>query len=571
MLRIFKYVFKYPLLLFLGSLSMLLVIGIDQITPMIQKIFIDDAIIESKHSLILPLILSLLIATIIKSCLGFFKEFIYDYMSVKVHAQLKYELFDKIQSLEFAYFDHMNTGELMSRIGEDVENIFQSIGYGIRLFLENIIYFTMSTIILFHLNAKLTVICLAIMLPIGLITLRVEKQFGTCYGKISDQNAIINTTAQENIAGVRLIKAFTREQHEIKKFFNLNKRNYDLNMQLAQTTATYFPIIDFLTNMALVAMIIVGGYFVLSDQMSLGTLTAFNSYIWFIISPLRMLGWLSDLLSRTRASAQKIFKILDRPTHIASPSSSYSPKKVKGTICFKNVSFKYNEEIVLKNIDLTVPSGSTVAIMGTTGSGKSSLINLIGRFYDVCEGEVLIDGVDVKKWDLDTLRSNLSIVMQDTFLFSDSITNNVKFSTPSAAFEEVQTACEIACASEFVNTLENGFDSLIGERGLGLSGGQKQRLAIARALTRKSPILILDDATSALDTETEFELLDHLRQTATEATTFIIAHRISAVKNADLIIYLENGQIVEKGSHKQLLAKKGHYYETYKTQLAHLN
>lgn len=551
----------------IATLAMFTVIGIDQIVPLIQKSFIDDAILGGKSNLVVSLVIWLLVLALFKAILGYTKEFLYDLMSTKVHLNLKNQLFNHIQSFEFAYFDHMNTGELMARIGEDLENIWQTLGFGLRLLIENIFYIVLSTIILFSLNAKLAFICLILLIPIGFITLKLEKLFGACYGELSDQTAVINTTAQENIAGVRLIKAFAREKYEVKKFLKLNKRYYELNMRQASYMSKYFPIIDFLTNTALVAMIIFGGYMVLKEEMTLGTLTAFNTYIWYIVWPLRQLGWLTDMLSRTSASAKKIFAILDRPAEITSPDDAYCPDTLNGHISFKDVSFHYNEgEEVLSHINLDIPAGSTVAIMGTTGSGKSSLLNLIGRYYEPSSGEILIDGVPLSKWHLHTLRQNMSIVMQDTFLFSDTIADNVRFGKPNASMEEVATACDLACATPFIAELEEGYRTQIGERGVGLSGGQKQRLAIARAILRKAPILILDDATSALDTETEYELLTHLKEKNYQTTTFMIAHRISAVKNADIILYLENGKIVEQGNHETLLKKRGRYYAIYQKQ-----
>lgn len=567
MLRVFKYVFKYPTMIGIATLAMFTVIGIDQIVPLIQKSFIDDAILGGKSNLVVSLVIWLLVLALFKAILGYTKEFLYDLMSTKVHLNLKNQLFNHIQSFEFAYFDHMNTGELMARIGEDLENIWQTLGFGLRLLIENIFYIVLSTIILFSLNAKLAFICLILLIPIGFITLKLEKLFGACYGELSDQTAVINTTAQENIAGVRLIKAFAREKYEVKKFLKLNKRYYELNMRQASYMSKYFPIIDFLTNTALVAMIIFGGYMVLKEEMTLGTLTAFNTYIWYIVWPLRQLGWLTDMLSRTSASAKKIFAILDRPAEITSPDDAYCPDTLNGHISFKDVSFHYNEgEEVLSHINLDIPAGSTVAIMGTTGSGKSSLLNLIGRYYEPSSGEILIDGIPLSKWHLHTLRQNMSIVMQDTFLFSDTIADNVRFGKPNASMEEVATACDLACATPFIAELEEGYRTQIGERGVGLSGGQKQRLAIARAILRKAPILILDDATSALDTETEYELLTHLKEKNYQTTTFMIAHRISAVKNADIILYLENGKIVEQGNHETLLKKRGRYYAIYQKQ-----
>ena len=567
MLRVFKYVFKYPAMIGIATLAMFTVIGIDQIVPLIQRSFIDDAILGGQGNLVVSLVIWLLVLALFKAVLGYIKEFLYDLMSTKVHLTLKNQLFNHIQSFEFAYFDHMNTGELMARIGEDLENIWQTLGFGLRLLIENIFYIILSTIILFCLNAKLAFICLVLLIPIGFITLKLEKLFGACYGQLSDQTAVINTTAQENIAGVRLIKAFAREKYEVKKFLKLNKRYYELNMKQAGYMSKYFPIIDFLTNTALVAMIIFGGYMVLKEEMTLGTLTAFNTYIWYIVWPLRQLGWLTDMLSRTSASAKKIFAILDRPAEITSPDDAYSPDTMNGHITFKDVSFHYNEgEEVLSHINLDIPAGSTVAIMGTTGSGKSSLLNLIGRYYEPSSGEILIDDVPLSKWHLHTLRQNMSIVMQDTFLFSDTIADNVRFGKPSASIEDVIAACDLACATPFITELEDGYRTQIGERGVGLSGGQKQRLAIARAILRKAPILILDDATSALDTETEYELLTHLKEKNYQTTTFMIAHRISAVKNADIILYLENGKIVEQGNHETLLKKRGRYYAIYQKQ-----
>ncbi|MBU3131258.1 ABC transporter ATP-binding protein [Clostridium gasigenes] len=563
MFRVLKYVLRHKVSLIIGSLSMILIIGIDLCVPYLQKIFLDEGITGGDTTVIIPIIVAFLLISIVKAILGYLKEYLYDITSSEVHAELKKDIFNHIQGLEFKYFDEMNTGELMTRIGEDAENIWQTIGFGLRLFVENILYFVLSTVILFYLNWKLALACVVIMIPIGFIAIKLEKKFGECYGKISDKTAEINTTAQENIAGVRLVKAFAREKHEVTKFLKMNRSYYDLNIQQAKIVGKYFPPIEFLTNISLVIMIILGGYFVINEEITLGVLVAFSGYIWNLIWPMRMLGYLTDILSRNSASAKKIFAIIDRESKVVSKKDGYEPKSIKGEIEFKNVTFKYNDIDVLKDINLIVPSGSTVAIMGTTGSGKSTLINLIGRYYDVYKGEVLVDKVNVKDYNLNMLRSHMAIVPQDTFLFSDSIINNIKFSSDKASEEDVINICRAACCLDFIENLEEGFNSEIGERGLGLSGGQKQRIAIARALLRDASLLILDDSTSALDTETEQVLLTNLNNREKNCTTFIIAHRISAVKNADIIIYIEDGQIKEKGNHKELLQKKGAYYDIY--------
>ena len=571
MKRILKYVSKYKGTVIIGTMCMLIVIGVDLFLPYLQQVFIDSGLMKGNQNVIVSVLVWIGIITIIKAMLGYGKEFLYDVLSSWVHQDIKNDLFAHIQTLEFEYFDNMNTGELMSRIGEDAENIWQTIGYGMRLFIENIIYFVISTIILFVLNYKLALACFIVMIPIEFIGIKLENKFGETYSKISDQTAEINTIAQEDIAGIKLVKAFSREKYEINKFLKMNKVYYDLNMEQAKIIGDYFPPIEFLTNIALVIMIVLGGFLVMDGEVSIGILVAFNGYIWNLIWPMRMLGELTDLLSRTVSSANKIFAIMDKDPSIKTKENFKDVKNIKGNIKFEGVNFKYDDKLVLKNINLDIKAGSTVAIMGATGAGKSSLINLIGRYYDTCKGSIKIDGIDIKEYNLEFLRKNMAIVPQETFLFSETILNNIKFSNENASFEEIKEASKLACANEFIEGLELGYNTEIGERGIGLSGGQKQRIAIARALVRKAKILILDDSTSALDMETEHELLKNLSNRKHESTTFIIAHRISAVKNADLIIYLEDGQIKESGTHDELLKKKGRYYDIYNDQFRDFN
>ena len=571
MKRILKYVSKYKGTVIIGTMCMLIVIGVDLFLPYLQQVFIDSGLMKGDQNVIVSVLVWIVIITVIKAMLGYGKEFLYDVLSSWVHQDIKNDLFAHIQTLEFEYFDNMNTGELMSRIGEDAENIWQTIGYGMRLFIENIIYFVISTIILFVLNYKLALACFIVMIPIGFIGIKLENKFGETYSKISDQTAEINTIAQEDIAGIKLVKAFSREKYEINKFLKMNKVYYDLNMEQAKIIGDYFPPIEFLTNIALVIMIVLGGFLVMDGEVSIGILVAFNGYIWNLIWPVRMLGELTDLLSRTVSSANKIFAIMDKDPSIKTKENFKDVKNIKGNIKFEGVNFKYDDKLVLKNINLDIKAGSTVAIMGATGAGKSSLINLIGRYYDTCKGSIKIDGIDIKEYNLEFLRKNMAIVPQETFLFSETILNNIKFSNENASFEEIKEASKLACANEFIEGLELGYNTEIGERGIGLSGGQKQRIAIARSLVRKAKILILDDSTSALDMETEHELLKNLSNRKHESTTFIIAHRISAVKNADLIIYLEDGQIKESGTHDELLKKKGRYYDVYNDQFRDFN
>ncbi|MDK0926471.1 ABC transporter ATP-binding protein [Clostridium perfringens] len=560
---IFKdYISKRMVFLIVPILAMIIVLGIDSFFPYLQKIFVDDILLgsdKSKLGLFFGVFLGL---SLLRGILGYIKEFLFDKFSLNVSKEIRMDLFKKIQSFEFSFFDSTNTGELMSRIGEDVDIVWETISYGLRLLIEGIILFIISVTIMMSMSPSLTIICLVILLPVGVLAILVNKKFHRNYSKISDKVADINLMAQQDIAGIRLVKAFAREKYETEKFLKVNKDYYDLNITQAKILSNFLPVIDLLTNLTPVAMIIYGGYLVIKGNITMGTLLAFSSYILNLSFCVKNIGGLVNMMSQNRASMDKIFNILKRKPQITSMENSYNPDKVKGEIEFKNVSFRYNEEEVLKKINLKIPAGSTVAIMGETGCGKSSILSLIGRHYDVSSGEVLIDGVNVKKWNLDSLRENMAVVFQDTFLFSDSIKDNIDFGGNKSE-DEIIEAAKDSCAYDFIKEMPEGFETEVGERGLGLSGGQKQRLAIARALVRKIPILILDDATSALDMETEFNVLKNLSKKQDKATTFIIAHRISGVKDADIILFMKDGEIVEMGDHESLLNKKGYYYSVY--------
>ncbi|MGJ7045335.1 ABC transporter ATP-binding protein [Thermoanaerobacterium thermosulfurigenes] len=566
MRRVLKYVLRYKLYVIVPSIAMVLAIALDMFNPYLQEVITDKVFIGDDKSLLWPILWAFIAITAVRAVLGYLREYIFDVLSAKISVDIKKDLFDHIQSLPFSFFDGMNTGELMSRIGEDVDNVWRSISFGIRLFIENMIYFITASTILFFINWKLTLVSLLGMPIIGYLALQFEKKIGISYGKLSDQGVLMNTAAQENIAGVRLVKAFAREKYEIMKFLNLNNENFELSMEQNRIVAKYFPPIDFLTNFSIVILVVFGGMLVIRSSLSIGELVAFSGYIYMLIWPMRMLGFLTNLIAQSDASAKKIMRIMDIVPSIKDSEDSVRIKELKGDVEFKHVFFKYNDDMVLKDINFKVSAGQTVAIMGTTGSGKSSLVNLIGRYYDVSDGAVYIDGYDVRRINLHDLRSQMAVVQQDTFLFSESIEENVKFGKEDASFEEVKEALRLACADDFVEEFDDKYDTIVGERGIGLSGGQKQRIAIARALIRDAKILILDDATSALDMDTEFRLLKNLSERRKNATTFIIAHRISAVKNADMILYMEDGRIVEKGTHDELLKKRGRYYEIYLEQ-----
>jgi len=565
-MTLFKiYVAKQWKLLVIPIIAMIGCISVDSAYPYLQKIFVDNIILGHMKNYLFVFLVILIMLAITQGCLGYLKEYLFDKFALIVCKELRQDLYSKFQSFEFSFFDNNNTGELLSRIIEDVDVVWDTLAFGMRVFIEAIILFFVSAIIMFSLNPQLTVICLAVLLPVAYIGTIMDKKFWTVYSDISDQTAEINSIVQQDVSGIRLVKAFAREKHEILKFLKINQKFFDLNVKQAKIVGTYGPLIEFLTNSAPILMIVYGGYLCIQGNLSLGSLVAFTSYIFNLSWCVRNLGLLINLLSQNKASMSKITNILDRESKIISKDNSYNPNEVKGDIIFKNVSFSYNNVEVLHDINLNIPHGSSVAIMGTTGCGKSTLLSLIGRYYDVSKGEILVDNVNIKDWNLETLRANMSVVFQDTFLFSDTIKNNIDFGSNKSESTLLKAAKD-STAYSFIKEMPDGFDTIIGERGLGLSGGQKQRLAISRAMIRKSPILILDDSTSALDMETEFNVLQNLKNDKRKTTTFIIAHRISGVKDADIILFMKDGRIVEKGTHSSLVNSKGYYYNVYSHQ-----
>lgn len=560
-----KYIIKECRLIILPVIAMIVSIGVDSAYPYLQKIFIDEIILGDVKNKIVFILASFAILAAVQGIFGFIKEYMFDKFAVNVCKHIRHDLYTKFQSFEFSFFDNNNTGELLSRVIEDVDVVWDTLAFAMRLVIEGIILFISCIAIMGSINISLTMLCLIVLLPVGLIAKKMDKEFWGVYSQISDMTAKINSTVQQDVSGIRLVKAFAREKYEISKFLKTNNKFYDLNIKQAKILGVYGPLIEFLTNSVPILIIVYGGYLCINNEITLGSLVAFTSYIFSLSWCVRNIGGLMNMLSQNKASMEKISNILDRKSEIVSKEGAYNPKTVRGDIEFRNVSFSYNNEEILHNVNLKIKSGSKVAIMGTTGSGKSTLISLIGRYYDVTEGEILVDNVNVKDWNLETLRANMSVVFQDTFLFSDTIKNNVDFGNNSSESALI-SAVKDSEAYSFIKEMPDKFETIIGERGVGLSGGQKQRLAIARAIIRKTPIIILDDSTSALDMETEFKVLNNLRKGKRKSTNFIIAHRISAVKDADLILFMKNGQIVEQGTHNSLLDLRKNYYKIYSHQ-----
>lgn len=565
MKRLVGYLRTYKWYFILATVAMFLGIGLDMFNPRLQQAIVDDVILHGQMEKFGPLLLGLFGITLGRVIFGYVKEYAFDFGAQKVVADLRQNLFDHLQTLSFTFFDGMNTGELMSRLKEDVDSVWRTIAFGAMLFIEQSTYFIVATVVLFFWNWKLAVVGVTVTPVIAILAVKLESAIGEVFGRLSDQGVIINTTAQENLAGVRLVKAFNREKYEIQKFLEQNQENYRLNMEQARIWGNFYPAIEFLTSLAVVLVTAAGGLLVMKEEITIGTLVAFSNYIFMLIWPMRMLGWLTNMLAQSRASMKKLEHLFAEQPTIHDPAEPKVPAAITGHIVFEDVGFVMNGNRILEHINLDLKPGKTLAIMGMTGSGKSSLINLIARYYDCTTGRIYLDGVNIRELPLKLLREQISVVMQDTFLFSDTIAANIRFGAPQATQEAVAEAAAAAKIYDFIQELPEGLETVIGERGIGLSGGQKQRIAIARALLKRSPVLILDDATSNLDMETEYQIQREL-EAYRGVTKIIIAHRISAVKNADEIIWIENGTIVERGTHQQLMALGKRYYETYREQ-----
>ncbi|KAI4453126.1 atp-binding cassette sub-family b [Holotrichia oblita] len=384
---------------------------------------------------------------------------------------------------------------------------------------------------------------------------------------VREQFSRLNSVCQENISGNRVVKAFTKEDYEIQKFTKENQAYYDANFNSIKTWIKFMPLTDFLAGLLSVILMFAGGIFVILGKLELWQMVTINGYLWAVSNPMRMIGWLINDVQRFAASLDKIYGMMRQKIKIENSQDPVVKEKINGKVEFKNVSFGYDQfnkrDLVLKNISFTAEKGHTIGIVGSTGSGKTTLINLISRYYDVLEGEVLVDGIDVRKYDLHSLRKGITASMQDIFLFSDTIEGNIAYGVPDAPMNDITCAADTASASGFINELQEGYDTIIGERGVGLSGGQKQRLSLARAIAAGPSILILDDTTSAVDMETEHEIQQALKSKYGDITKFIIAHRISSVKAANLILVLEDGEIIERGTHDELVDMKGHYYSLF--------
>jgi ATP-binding cassette subfamily B protein len=554
----------------------IIVVSIALIPPALVRRLVDDVFVASvvdgdftsRRGLLLLLTGGIVGANVVRAGFIFLRNTLVEVFSQRATRDLKQRMYDHIQGQSFGFFHATRTGELMARMTNDIEMVRGLLAQGLMQGATGVFFFAASAAILLSLNWQLALVSMAATPFLFLTTIRLRRELHPAITDVRAQFSRLTTAVQENISGIRIVKSFMRHDHELGKFRRENEGLTTKRDLAVRVWARYLPALEFLSGIPSAVVLLVGGWMVIRGRISLGTWVQCNGYLWMLVQPMRTLGDVANQVAMASASAERIFDILEKRPAIVNPPSPRRPARIGGDVELRGVSWALEGRPILRSISLHARIGSTVAIMGPTGSGKTSLVNLIPRFYDPDAGQVLIDGTDVRELDLSLLRDNIGLVAQETFLFSDTLYGNLTYGRQDAPLELVQKAAVLAQAEEFIQPLEEGYETVVGERGIGLSGGQKQRASIARALMKEAPILILDDSTSSVDMETEMRIQKALRNQDHRATTFIIAHRISSVLHADEIIVLDHGEIVERGRHEELVARRGLYAEYFDVQYA---
>ena len=525
---------------------------------------LQESITRQKLAYYAALIIGL---TILQGVFRFFTRMLIIGVSRDVEYTLRNELFQHLESLSLSFYQKNKTGELMSRATNDLSNVRMLLGPGIMYTLNTGLIAAFAIVLMLKISWPLTVFSL---LPLPLVSYSV-RHFGKGIHDLTEEAqaklADLSARVQESLAGIRVVKAFVQEKHEVAEFDRMNRSLVDKNRELIRVQSVFYPTMELMIGVAVVIVLWFGGRQVIQGAISVGDFVAFNMYLALLTWPMIALGWVVNLFERGRASMERLNYIFDAPADVRDEPGVRSDFQVEGSIEFRNLSFSYNGAPTLQNISLSIPKGKTVAIVGATGSGKSSLVQLIPRLYDAPPNSLFIDGVPVERIPLETLRRAIGFIPQDTFLFGETIRENIAFGVESASDADVQRSAEISNIHEDVQSFPNKFETMVGERGITLSGGQKQRTAISRAVVRDPKILILDDALSSVDTYTEEQILHELKQVMRHRTSILISHRVSTVKEADEIIVLANGAIVERGTHSELLARNGYYAELHQRQL----
>lgn len=520
---------KYRVRMIVGLILVFITSLLVLINPQISGMIVDE-VIEGQHYEKLGILLLIMIGvTLVRSLLRFTFLMCFESSSQGLVYDMREEAYRKLMKEDFNFFNKNRTGDLMSRQTGDMDAVRHMVSHVIYFSFENILVFLMALVMIFSVNVKMA-LCMLIVLPFTLaVTLSQRRHIKPAFDRVRDCFSSLNAFAQETIAGNRVVKAFAKEDYELEKFDHENDGYRDAQLNAASIWMKYIPMFEILSQCLTIILMIMGGFMVIDGEMTIGNMVTVNGYLWMLNSPLRQAGWIINDLQRFLTAIEKIYKVYTTEPDIKQPEHVVEKRKLKGSVTFDHVNYYTNDDTVLKDISFHVEPGQTVGIIGATGSGKSSLVNLICRFYDVNQGRVLVDDIDVRNLNLQTLRGNIGIAMQDVFLFSDTIEGNIAYGNPDCTFEQVQAAAKIANADEFIREMPEGYDTIIGERGVGLSGGQKQRISLARAILKDPSIIILDDTTSAIDMETESLIQNELKKISDERTVFIIAHRISSI------------------------------------------
>ena len=549
--------------------SLLVATGAMLIVPRLSQAIIDQGIAQGNSRLILWMALAMVGVALLRAVFQFAQGALAARTAQGIAFDLRNALYEKIQSLSFSYHDQVQTGQLLTRATSDVEVVQRFVGHGAVMLLSAVFMMVGALAVLFSLNWRLALVMVAVIpVTFGLFALFARRAM-PLFKEVQQRLSNLNVVLQENLAGVRVVKAFAREEHEARRYEAANLEFYDINLRVANILSLAFPTIFGVFNLTTLAIYWLGGLQVIGKTLTVGELVAFASYVGAAFFPVMMISTIVAMLSSAAASAERIYDILDAHSEVVDKPDAIPLPRVQGRVEFEHVTFRYSKggEPVLKDVSFVAEPGQRVALLGATGSGKSTIINLIPRFYDVDEGRVLIDGYDVRDVQLASLRSQIGIVLQETNLFEGTIRENIAFGRPDASFEEVVAAAKAAEAHDFITSFVDGYDTRVGERGVTLSGGQKQRVAIARALLLDPRILILDDATSNVDLATEYRIQRALDRLMAGRTSFIIAQRVATVLNADQILVLDRGEIVARGVHEELLASSELYVEIYQSQL----